>query len=101
MEKNCFEVVIRMGCLREKDSHFLINKTDPLFVPENIKSLINRDITIYRKDVQSKFLMNKFSYISLNFMKCFKLYISNFNYNQIFKEVITNSNNIFTSVIFC
>jgi hypothetical protein len=43
------------------------NNADPLFVPENIKSLRNRNVIIYSQDVQSKFLINTFSYFSHNF----------------------------------
>ncbi len=60
---------------------------EPLYVPENMKSLRNRNVIIYRKDVQSKFLMNTFSNFSLNFLKCYKLDIFNLNYNQFFKEI--------------
>ena len=66
------------------------NNADPLFVPENIKSLSNRNVSIYSQDVQSKFLINTFSYCSHSFLKCFKLDIFNLNYNQFFKEVTTN-----------
>ena len=72
---------------------------DPLFVPENIKSLRNRNVIIYSQDAQSKFLINTFSYFSHTFLKCFKLDIFNLNYNQFFKGVTLNINNIFTSVI--
>ena len=58
-----------------------------MLVPENRKRLRNIDVIFYSQDVQSKFLMNTFSYFSLNFLKCFKLDILNFNYNQFFKEV--------------
>ncbi len=58
-----------------------------MLVPENTKRLRNIDVIFYSQDVQSKFLMNTFSYFSLNFLKCFKLDILNFNYNQFFKEV--------------
>ena len=44
------------------------NNADPLFIPENIKSLSNRNVIIYSQDVQSKFLMNTFSYFSHNFL---------------------------------
>ena len=74
------------------------NNADPLFVPENIKSLSNRNVSIYSQDVQSKFLINTFSYCSHSFLKCFKLDIFNLNYNQFFKEATTNINNIFTSL---
>jgi len=45
------------------------NNADPLFVPENIKSLRNRNrnVIIDSQDVQSKFLINAFSYFSHNF----------------------------------
>jgi hypothetical protein len=43
------------------------NNADPLFVPENIKSLRNRNVIIDSQDVQSKFLINTFSYFSHNF----------------------------------
>jgi hypothetical protein len=33
------------------------NNTDPLFVPENIKSLRNRNVIIYSQDIQSKLLI--------------------------------------------
>ncbi len=75
------------------------NNADFLFVPENIKSLRNINVIIYSQDVQSKFLINTFSYFSHNFLKCFKLDIFNLNYNQFFKEVTTNINNICTSHI--
>jgi hypothetical protein len=58
------------------------NNADPLFVPENIKSLKNLNVSIYSQDVQSKYLMNTFSYFSLNFLKLFKLDIFNLIYNQ-------------------
>ena len=74
------------------------NNADPLFVPENIKSLKNRNAIIYSQDVESKFLINTFSSFSNNLLKCFKLDIFNLNYNQFFKEA-TNINNIFTSLI--
>jgi hypothetical protein len=32
------------------------NNADPLFVPENIKSLRYRNVIIYSQNVQSKFL---------------------------------------------
>jgi len=38
------------------------NNADPLFVPENIRSLRNRNVIIYSQDAQSKFLINTFSY---------------------------------------
>ncbi len=72
---------------------------DPLFVAENIKSLRNRNVIIYSQDVQLKFLINTFSYFSHNFLICLKLDIFNLNYNQFFKEVTANINNIFTSLI--
>lgn len=75
------------------------NNADPLFVPENIRSLRNRNVIIYSQDAQSKFLINTFSYFSQTFLKCFKLDIFNLNYNQFFKEVATNINNICTSLI--
>ena len=34
------------------------NNADPLFVPENIRSLRNRNVIIYSQDAQSKFLKN-------------------------------------------
>jgi hypothetical protein len=43
------------------------SNADPLFVPEIIKSLRNRNVIIYSQDVQSKFLINTFSYFSHNF----------------------------------
>ncbi len=43
--------------------------------------------------------MNTFSYFSLIFLKCFKLDIFNLNYNQLFKEIIINTDNVFASVI--
>ena len=70
------------------------NNTDPLFVPENIKCLRNRNVIIYSQDVQSKFLVNTFSYFSHNFLKCFKLDVFNLDYSQFFKEVTTNINNL-------
>jgi len=70
------------------------NNADPLFVPENIRCLRNRNVIIYSQDAQSKFLINTFSYFSKTFLKCFKLDIFNLNYNQFFKEVATNINNI-------
>ena len=70
-----------------------------LFVPENMRSLRNRNVIIYSQDAQSKFLINTFSYFSQTFLKCFKLDIFNLNYNQFFKEVATNINNICTSLI--
>ena len=75
------------------------NNADPLFVPENIRSLRNRNVIIYSQDAQSKFFINTFSYFSQTFLKCFKLDIFNLNYNQFFKEVATNINNICTSLI--
>ena len=60
------------------------NNADPLFVPENIRSLRNRNVIIYSQDAQSKFLINTFSYFSQTFLKCFKLDIFNLNYNQFF-----------------
>jgi hypothetical protein len=57
------------------------NNADPLFVPENIWSLRNRNVIIYSQDAQSKFLINTFSYFSQNFFKCFKLDIFNLNYS--------------------
>ena len=45
------------------------------------------------------FLINTFYYFSQTFLKCFKLDIFNLNYNQFFKEVATNINNICTSLI--
>jgi len=62
------------------------NNADPLFVPENIKSLRNRNAIIYSQDVLSKYLINTFSSFSNNFLKRFKLDIFNLNYNQFFKE---------------
>ena len=59
----------------------------------------NRNVIIYSQDAQSKFLINTFSYFSQTFLKCFKLDIFNLNYNQFFKEVATNINNICTSLI--
>ena len=38
------------------------NNADPLFEPENIMSLRNRNVIIYGQDAQSKFLINTFSY---------------------------------------
>ncbi len=32
------------------------NNADPLFVPENMRSLRNRNVIIYSQDAQSKFL---------------------------------------------
>ncbi len=75
------------------------NNADPLFVPENIRSLRNRNVIVYSQDAQSKFLINTFCYFSQTFLKCFKLDIFNLNYNQFFKEVATNINNICTSLI--
>ena len=75
------------------------NNADPLFVPENIRSLRNRNVIIYSQDVQSKFLINKFSYFSHTFLKCFKLDIFNLNLNLFFKEVATTINTICTSII--
>ncbi len=43
--------------------------------------------------------LNTFSYFSQTFLICFKLDIFNLNYNQFFKEVATNINNICTSLI--
>jgi len=43
------------------------NNADPLFVPENIRSLRNRNVIIYSQDAQSKFLINTFSYFSHTF----------------------------------
>jgi len=43
------------------------NNADPLFVPENIKSLRNRNVIIYSQDAQSKFVVNTFSYFSHTF----------------------------------
>jgi len=57
------------------------NNADPLFVPENIRSLRNRNVIMYSQDAQSKFLINIFSYFSHTFLKCFKLDIFNLNYN--------------------
>ena len=59
----------------------------------------NRNVRIYSQSVQSKLLMNIFSYFSLCFLKFFKLNIFNLNYNPLFKEIVININNIFTSVI--
>ena len=59
---------------------------DPLFVPENIKSLRNRNVIIYSQE----FLINTFSYFSHTFLKFFNLDIFDLNYNQFFKEVTTN-----------
>jgi hypothetical protein len=50
------------------------NNADPLFVPENINNLRNRNDIIYIQDVQSKFLRNtsyKFSYFLLHFFLMF------------------------------
>jgi len=45
------------------------NNADPLFVPENIRSLRNRNLVIYSQDAHSKFLINTFSYFSHTFFK--------------------------------
>jgi len=47
------------------------NNADPLLVPENIRSLRNRNVIIYSQDAQLKFLINTFSYFSHSFLKCF------------------------------
>ena len=71
-----------------------------LFVPENMRSLRNRNVIIYSQDAQSKFLINTFSYFSLTFLKCLKLdFFNNLNCNQFFGEVASNINNICTSLI--
>ena len=75
------------------------NNADPLFVPENTRSLRNNNDIIYSQDAQSKFLINTFSYFSQTFLKCFKLDNFNLNCNQFFKEAATNINNICTPLI--
>ncbi len=51
------------------------------------------------KNNQYKIKKYTFSYFSHTFLKCFKLDIFNLNYNQFFKEIATNINNICTSLI--
>ncbi len=75
------------------------NDADTWFVPENIRSLRNRNVIILSQDAQSKFLVNTFSYFSQTCLDCFKLDIFNLNYNQFLREVATNINNICTSLI--
>jgi hypothetical protein len=50
------------------------NKADPLFVPENIRGLRNKNVIINSQDAHSKFLINTFSYFSHTFLKCLYVY---------------------------
>ena len=51
------------------------NNADPLFEPENIMSLRNRNVIIHSQDVQLKFILTIFSYFLILFWNVFSYII--------------------------
>ena len=73
-------------------------EVNPLFIPENIKELRTRVISIFSPEVTSKFKMNTFNYFSHTFLNCFDLNIYNFSLNKFISFYKQNSNYIFTVI---
>jgi hypothetical protein len=76
-----------------------LSQKEPLFIPDNSKSLRNRVITISSNEKVSKYALKTFNYFSNFFLKCLKLDSFNLKFNRFLTYVTSNIKSIFSAFL--
>ena len=70
---------------------------EPVIIPDNVRVLRSRQITIKNIDPLSKFIKNTFSYFTYSFLKCFDLKVFNLTLSEFILFIRSNINILFNS----
>jgi len=76
-----------------------LSQKEPLFLPDNSKSLRNRVITISSNEKVSKYALKTFTYFSNVFLKCLNLDSFNLKFSSFITYVTSNIKSIFSAFL--
>ena len=76
-----------------------LSQKEPLFLPDNSKSLRNRVITISSNEKVSKYALKTFTYFSNIFLKCLNLDSFNLKFSSFITYVTSNIKSIFSAFL--
>jgi len=77
-----------------------LSQKEPIFIPDNSKSLKNRVITISLNEKVSKYALKTFSYFSNVFLKCINLDSFNLKFSSFITCVTSNLKSIFSAFLY-
>jgi hypothetical protein len=76
-----------------------LSQKEPLFIPDNFKSLRNRVITISSNETVSKYALKTITYFSNVFLKCSNLDFFNLKFSSFVTYVTSNMKTIFSAFL--